>query len=424
MRALLKLFLVPYLLFLGKVQVAALCLLGFAFFLNEKESYFFLMVGYALVLILTTGRHQFRSNIPWMLASFNKRTLAVYHFAAQAFILLCLGASAWGFRAAYHAGLKFFHPNDYFELVREAQHSSFLERTETGVILAILASVLVGAIFSPVTLRVFMQSRVVRARSVKDMLLATLALGVGFGICVFVDFDHYTLLIHAGLLVAFWVGWLRGSGEVFVVPTLTRARNLVALGVVATAFLTWGVRSQALHRFQSGTNAGLRLAELDYLGAFGPALSSAAFTEFASQLKAPSDHRDVMDNERFAELIDPREVRKWVLASSRFRDAVHLVEKLPSRHLEGVLDRQTWARLDQLHGEFAKSDPQWAKSVVKDLATRLRRQKYPLHLHAAYAFPVEQLLAAEVRAQAEKILAKRQPKAGAAGVERLPSSRE
>lgn len=415
MRTLLELFFLPYLRFLGKFHLWALPVAALMFLVKIPELMMLMPMLYMFALYTTMNRHQFKENIPWMLATFNKKTLVRYHLFAQTLVLLCQGLLSATMMVLYFSVMILVAPESSDQLLPEVggkgaqavltRGISPLAGTKEQLVLAVVAVFFLITMYSPVSLKDYLRQLEERRqqKSFKRQARDASFLAMGAGLLFVLQPARFMGPLLSFILVAeiAYVVWMFNRAFVLFHPRFYRQGFLAS--AVSAVLVAAGVQWTALSRFHHNPHAEVRLSELHFMGALAPHVSSQQFTALAGQIKDPSFVVELMGRPEWARLVAPAQLRAWILESKELGVALRLVRTLPAEQLQ-VLSAEVWPHLDKLYVELNERNPASAQFQAKTLERALARAQWKPRV--GQRGPLEQVVSSGVeerlRAQHER----------------------
>lgn len=407
MRTLLSLFFVPYLRFLGKFHLYALPVAALVFLVRIPELMILAPMIYMFALYTTMNRHQFKENIPWMLATFNKRTLVRYHLFAQTLLIVCQAICSTVVLVGFFFVMILVAPESSDQVLPEMAASkgagavltkgmSPLAGTKEQMVLAVVVIFFLITMYSPVSLKDYLRQLEER-QGKKSQQKQILQFAVGAVMCawlVYLNPSQYLGPLLSFILVAeiAYVVWMFNRAFALFHPRHYRHGLMASAAVVVV--VTMCVQSLSLYRFQYATLAEARLTELSFMGALAPKISAQEFTAIARKVKDPSFIMDMLDEPRFAKLITPEQLKSWAVDAKELSVALRLVKTLPAQELTWLERPDSWTHLEKLFSDLHTRNPASAAWQAKSFERHLVRQKWLPKADAALADrgPLQQLV--------------------------------
>lgn len=367
MKTLLSLFYVPYLRFLFKFHLVAVPLLVLIYFLRLKDLMIVAPMVYPFALYTTINRHQFKDNIPWMLATFNKKTLIQYHLFAQTLVtgLLAVLATAGVFFTTIATITVLPQSSDKISgMSREKTLEAFVNgagwmSTKEQCILFIAALFFLTTLYSPVALKDHLRQmeekserwKAYRWHGLAGLVLLAIAHRLGMGL------QHLLLPLLVSVLVFQLVYLVSMYDRAFALLRPQTFRRIWQGGVVVGLVMMASVGQLSRARFWHAPHADQRVAEAAFLGVFAPQLSDAEFMELAKIVKDPSALIETFPERTIA--LDVR--RQWLMDAQDFGVAVVVIEGLAEKDMPMLADPAVWEHTDKLYHKLWASNPASAR---------------------------------------------------------------
>jgi hypothetical protein len=391
MRTLLNLFFVPYLRFLLKFHFYAFCVAGLAVMLRVEELLMILPFLYFFGLYTTSNRHQFKDNISWMLASFNKKTLISYHVMAQSMVLLLQLLLTSLVMVIYVITLSLVMPESSDQILPDLSAmgpgknviaKSLSSESTTKEYLSILCAVVFFLItmFSPVSLKDYLRQMEEQGskwgRNKKMMVSAFYV--VALCLFVYIRPDQWLIPLLSMVLITelYYVIWI--YNRAFVLFHEKHHRR----GLVVASFsfiLTSGMIYQhSLNEFRHGKSAEVKLAELKFLGALAPTITSDEFVTLARSIKEPRVIAQMIGDKRFGHLIPNSEIERWVLDAKELSVAIRLIEEVSLEKLSWLNQEKHWEKLELLFNDLHSRNPASAAWQARRLENHLVSKSFKL----------------------------------------------
>ena len=391
MRTLLNLFFVPYLRFLMKFHFYAFCVAGIAFMLRVEELLMVLPFLYFFGLYTTSNRHQFKDNISWMLASFNKKTLITYHIMAQSMVLLLQLVLTSLVMVVYVVTLSVLMPESSDQILPDMASmgpgknviaKSLSSQSTTKDYLAILCAGVFFLItmFSPVSLKDYLRQMEEQGSkwSHKKKMLAMGAYALALSLFIYVKPDQWLIPLLSLILIGelYYVVWIYNRAFVLFHEQHHRRGLVVAsLMVLVTSGMIY---RHSLNEFRHGASAEVKLAELKFLGAMAPAMTSEEFVALARSIKEPRVIAQMVGDKRFGHLIPSSEIERWVLDAKELAVAIRLIEEVSTDKLTWLNQDKHWQKLEALFSELHSRNPASAAWQARRLENHLVSKKFKL----------------------------------------------
>jgi len=389
MRTLLSLFFVPYLRFLGKFHLYALPVMGLIFLLRIPEVMVLAPMVYMFALYTTMNRHQFKENIPWMLATFNKRTLVRYHLFAQTLVILCQAICSTVVLVSFFVVMILVAPESSDQVLPEMGASkgagmlltkgmSPLAGTKEQMVLAVVLLFFLITMYSPVALKDYLRQLEERkGKTDKNKQMMTWAVGLAFSAwLVYMNPNQWLIPLLSFILVTevCYVVWMFNRAFTLFHPRHYFKGQLT--GGLAVVALTLGVWHVSYQRFHFHESAEARLTEYGFMGGLAPKLSPAEFSSLANKVQNPSFIMDMLDEPRFKTQITDQQLQKWVMDAKELSVALRLVKALPAPRLVWLDQPLVWQHLDKLFTELHARNPASASWQAKSFERHLVHQKW------------------------------------------------
>lgn len=389
MRTLLSLFFVPYLRFLGKFHLYALPVMGLVFLVRIPELMVLAPMIYMFALYTTMNRHQFKENIPWMLATFNKRTLVRYHLFAQTLVIACQAICSSVVLVSFFVVMILVAPESSDQVLPEmgtgkgagallSKGMSPLAGTKEQLVLAVVGLFFLITMYSPVALKDYLRQLEERQgkKSQQKQLLQFAFGGVFSAVLVYLNPAQWLGPLLSFILVAeiAYVVWMFNRAFALFHPRHYQRGLLVS--AAAALVVAVGVQSLSLRRFHHAASAEARLTEFGFMGALAPQLSSAEFTAIAREIKDPSFIMDLLDEPRFAKLLTATQLQTWIGEARELSVALRLVKTLPPTELLWLEQPAPWNHLEKLFSELHARNPASASWQAKTFERHLVKQKW------------------------------------------------
>lgn len=391
MRTLLNLFFVPYLRFLMKFHFYAFCIAGLAFMLRVEELLMVLPFLYFFGLYTTSNRHQFKDNISWMLASFNKKTLISYHILAQSMVLLLQLILTSLVMVIYVVALSVLMPESSDQILPDMASmgpgksviaKSLSNQSTTKDYLAILCAGIFFLItmFSPVSLKDYLRQMEEQGSkwSHKKKMLAVGAYILGLSLFIYIRPEQWLIPLLSLILVGemYYVIWI--YNRAFVLFHEHHHRRGLIVASVMVLFTSSLIYRHSLSEFKNGSSAEVKLAELKFLGALAPAVTSKDFVALAREIKEPRVIAQMIGDRRFGHLIPSSEIERWVLEAKELAVAIRLIEEVSTDKLTWLNKDKHWQKLEDLFNELYIRNPASAAWQARRLENHLVSKKFKL----------------------------------------------
>ncbi len=384
MRTLLSLFFVPYLRFLGKFHLYALPVMGLVFLVRIPEVMVLAPMLYMFALYTTMNRHQFKENIPWMLATFNKRTLVRYHLFAQTLVIACQAICSTVVLVSFFVVMILVSPESSDQVLPEMGASkgagalltkgmSPLADTKEQMVLAVVLLFFLITMYSPVALKDYLRQLEERkGKADKNKQMMTWGIGGAFSMwLVYINPNQWLIPLLSFILVAEfgYVIWMFNRAFALFHPRHYFKGQLAA--GFAVAIVSMGVWHVSFQRFHFNSTPEARLTEYGFMGALAPEMTSVEFSVLANQVKNPSFIMDMLDEPRFRKQITDAQIKQWAIEAKELSVALRLVKALPDEQLTWLDQPQAWQHLEKLfvdlHGRNQASASWQAKSFERHL---------------------------------------------------------
>lgn len=387
MKTLLSLFYIPYLRFLGKFHLVAVPLVGLVYVLRLEDFMILAPMLYPFALYTSLNRHQFKDNIPWMLSTFNKRTLITYHLVSQTLItLLLMLLSGLGVVLMTIATITLMPAaGEKAPAVSNNQALSMVTRqfdwisTKEEMILAIAVLFFLTTLYSPVSLKDHLRQMEEGSQKLKkhqQKLKVLVAAGVvSMVLLTFFEapLSGYLLPLLSTVLVAQVLYVVSMYNKAFTLFHPRHWRTLFVSGAVS-ALAVAGVFGTLSHsRMRQSMNADQRVAEISFLGAFAPTLSD---DEFSKLVAGTTDPFEVLEVFRGKRTIPFGLKKKWMRESKDFGVALEVIKSLDEKELALMRLPETWVHLDQLYRKLADKNPAAARWKVSSMMRDMHSRKW------------------------------------------------
>lgn len=386
MRTLLELFFIPYLRFLGKFHLIAIPVIGLLFALRINELVLLAPWLYTFALYATTNRHQFKDNIPWMLATFNKRTLVGYHLFSQTLVLAILvGLSTLGIVTLTTCVIWLMPESSHqvatdiattsHPLMKSAGHG-VLGTKEVMVAINMLVFFLT-TIYSPVALKEYLRQMEEGATRAKWLRYGVAGVVLFVGLSVVVDFGlrRWMLPLLASVLAAqlMYILWMYNRAFV-----LFHSRQYVKITAFALALVPlfagagWIV---AQTRYHSARGPEERVAEWMFMGALAPTSDSSTFWKTLAEVEDPGSVLELFSQRELAAL--PASLRRrWILKAQDFGVGLRLVESFSPQDSRLTLEAPgVGLHLENLLTKLKQKNP--AAAAFQGQRLQQRRSRLP-----------------------------------------------
>ncbi|MBY0516635.1 MAG: hypothetical protein K2P81_07000 [Bacteriovoracaceae bacterium] len=392
MRTLLNLFFLPYLKFLGKFNLFAIPVIAFVLLIRIQELMLVVPMLYMFALYSTSNRHQFKDNIPWMLATFNKKTLISYHLLSQTFLLLSQAFSTSVMMVGYFIATIMLAPELTDQVLPEmgstsskgagavlAKGISPLAGTKEQLVLLAVVIFFLITMYSPVALKEYlkqMEEKGGRKKTNKELALNVGLILAGSLFVLWAQPAEWMVIFLSFILVTeiTYIIWIYNKAFVLFHPKHYKLGGVAAFGVMA--LMCWGTYSVSLRRYHSKAPAEVRMAELDFLGSLAPKIAPAEFTALAKEVKDPQFVLEFLKKPQFANLMDPKQLQYWVLEAKELGVAMRLVKALPKKELSWLEEKKVWSHLEKLYADLNEKNPASAQFQAKSLERHLFAMKW------------------------------------------------
>ena len=389
MRTLLSLFFVPYLRFLGKFHLYALPVMALVFLVRIPELMVLAPMIYMFALYTTMNRHQFKENIPWMLATFNKRTLVRYHLFAQTLVIACQAICSSVVLVSFFVVMILVAPESSDQVLPEmgtgkgagallSKGMSPLAGTKEQLVLAVVALFFLITMYSPVALKDYLRQLEERqGRKSQNKQILQFAVGAIFSaVLVYLNPAQWLGPLLSFILVAeiAYVVWMFNRAFALFHPRYYNRGLMVS--ATAAVLVAVGVHTLSSHRFHHAASSEARLTELGFMGALAPKISPEEFTAIAREVKDPSFIMDMLAEPRFAKLITATQLQTWMGEAKELSVALRLVKTLPPAELVWLEKPAPWNHLEKLFSELHARNPASASWQAKTFERHLVKQKW------------------------------------------------
>jgi len=365
LKTLLRLFYIPYLRFLAKFHLIALPLIILSYVLRLEELMVLVPMMYPFALYTTINRHQFKDNIPWMLATFNKRTLIRYHLVSQTLVMFLLALLSSVVVLATTIATITLLPKaseapergmngKALDLI--ATHSFDWMSTKEQCLLVIAAVFFLTTLYSPVALKEHLRQMEEGADKWKKwrwpMVFGLLAILLTHGAGL--KLTQLTLPLLATLIVGQWIYLVNVYNKAFTLYHPRLNRRLWQGGAVAALCLSVGLGQLSLHRIRTSPSADQRVAEMAFLGTFAPRLNDQQMVALLKDVKDPSAAVELFGEHRQI----PLAVKgQWLKSAQEFGVALQVIQTLQDQELQLLNRPDQWAQLDRAYQKLYASNP-------------------------------------------------------------------
>jgi hypothetical protein len=392
MRTLLNLFFIPYLKFLGKFNLYAIPVIAFVLLIRIQELMLVVPMLYMFALYSTSNRHQFKDNIPWMLATFNKKTLISYHLLSQTLLLISQAVSTSVMMVAYFVATIMIAPELTDQVLPEmntlpskgagamlTKGVSPLAGTKEQLVLAAVVIFFLITMYSPVALKEYlkqMEEKGGKKKSSKDQAIYFATITAITAFILWAKPAEWMVILLSFILVTelSYIIWIYNRAFVLFHPKHYKLGGVAAFGLMA--LMCWGSYSVSLKRFHSLAPAEVRIAELDFLGGLAPEMAPAEFTKLAREVKDPQFVLEFLKKPQFAALMDPKQLQKWTLEAKELGVALRLIKALPKKELTWLEEDRAWKHLEKLYSDLNEKNPASAQFQTKSLERHLSNLKW------------------------------------------------
>lgn len=383
MRTLLKLFFYPYLRFLVTFHKYALPLLVLVFVLDLDVLMMIAPGLYPFALYSTINRHQFRDNISWMLATFNKRTLIGYHLLSQTFVTLILAVLSGAMTVAITAANVALSSRVPTAGVGSQRAEAFLRQTDWTstkelVIFGMVLLFLLITLYSPMALKDQLRAAEERWGQKKLTPKMKVLLGAYLVVCAGVLYAQelklslFTLPLLALALVAelFYIVYIFNRAFVLFHPR--RYLRLAQGGVALALLLTVGIRHRAVEQLRHATNPDQRVSELIFLGPFAPSLSER---ELLNLLASATDPAPVLEYYELKGQRVPTVLKdRWLTQITSFESIVEIARTMRGKEVQRLNSGNIWKQASESYAKLEATNPAAAQYRLRQLGRHLKEQ--------------------------------------------------
>lgn len=375
MKTLLSLFYIPYLRFLVKFHLVTVPLILMIYVLRLNDLMLLAPMLYPFALYTTINRHQFKENIPWMLATFNKRLLIQYHLFSQTLVMGLLALlSSVGVLIMTIASITLL-PKSADKLGASAgeQALSLLSpdsswmSTKEQVILVVAAIFFLTTLYSPVSLKDHLRQMEESSQKWKKFKFHFIGAGA-FLIAAHIWFESlkvFVLPFLSFILVGqiFYIVFMYNRAFTLFHPK--HYKKLSAALTVSGVMTLVGLASLSSWRLKHSDNGDQRVAELSFLGIFAPKTTDKEFLALVKGVKDPVTVIEVFKGKR----VIPLEAKlAWIKEAKEFGVALEVVKSLNGQEIMSAQDQEMWAHLDTLYTKLVTQNPaaaSWRLSALK-----------------------------------------------------------
>lgn len=384
MRTLLKLFFVPYLQFMAKLHLVVIPVVGMICLLRIEELMLLLPGLYPFTLYACSNRHQFKDNISWMLATFNKRTLITYHIVSQTLVsILLVALSALGVVATTILTIMVFPASSDSstkvgteQLLAEVRSGVDWVSTKEQLIFVMVGLFFLTTLYSPVSLKESLRQfdEDMRGQKKKLQLGAVFLFSMIFTLeFAEIGVRQFILPLLCSAIVGQLLYLVMIYNRAFALFNPRHYRRVLPGAAVLAVLFGLGCYQLALGRFEHSKNADHRVAELNFLGHFAPELSEAAFTDLVKEVRDPAKTIEVFADKR---PIPVAAKVVWVQEAKSFGIALEVIRSLGEKELQLLNEPRVWQKLDTLHAELLAKNPAAAQYALASFMRHLQKAKW------------------------------------------------
>lgn len=319
---------------------------------------------YPFALYSTINRHQFKENIPWMLATFNKRLLIQYHLFSQTLVmgLLAILSSAGVFMMTIASITLLPKSADKMANNAQDQAMSLLSSdttwmsTKEQIIIAVAAVFFLTTLYSPVSLKDHLRQMEEGSQSWKKYKLHFI--GILFFLVVtqlwFEGIKTVVLPLLSFILVAQLFYILFMYNRAFTLFHPRHYKKLVSTMGVAAILLSFSIGHLSRWRLEHSTSGDQRVAELAFLGAFAPKISNEEFLALVDGVKDPVEVIEIFEGKR---VIPLKAKLNWIKEAKDFGVALEVIKSLKGPELVFHQEEEIWKNLDALYSKLLSQNP-------------------------------------------------------------------
>jgi hypothetical protein len=377
MSTLLNLFFIPYVRFLVKFHLIVIAVVALIIVSKMQEIMMLAPMLYMFGLYATSNRHQFKDNISWMLASFNKKTLIQYHVTSQTLILLMQLFLVTIFSVGFISLVIFLTPElsskilpDSGSMMSAGIAQKFIEKSATSILpvkdtlfVWIAFIFFLITMYSPISMKDYLRQV---EQAGKDKA-STLKFVYTWGLFVFASFlildfegsglDSFLIPILSFIIVGEVFYLLHIYNKVFLIAHPNKQKMGAVVGVLIAVGVSFSVYQKSLHRFYNSSDSDLRLSELSFLGAFAPDVSESLLREIVLNVKDPSTVVSLIDKPLYKSVLKDEILIPLLLKSNDLSVAMQLISAIPADQKASVNKSEVWSHLNTLLVDLYKANP-------------------------------------------------------------------